>query len=103
LDQLSRQAEFVGARQLGVAVGVDQQQGVIVLAKGGRADVAYQQRHCFALALFLGVTKQVMALSRKADAKQPAASGAFAGSDFGQDVGVFGEAQGRHLSAAVFF
>ena len=40
-DQLARQGQFVGARQNGVAVLVEQDDGVIVLAEGVVADIPY--------------------------------------------------------------
>jgi hypothetical protein len=61
------------------ALLVHQQQGVVVLAEGGRADVAHQQRHALAGALGLGVGQQVVAFGGKADAVQRAAAGALAG------------------------
>ncbi len=39
-DQLARQRQLVGARQFTLAVGIDQQQAVVVAAEGGRAEVA---------------------------------------------------------------
>ena len=57
IDQLARQGEFGGMGQFHRLLGIDQQQRVVVFAKGGRADVAHQQRHAFALAFGLRVSQ----------------------------------------------
>jgi hypothetical protein len=46
-NQLARQRELVGARQDGVAVFVEQDDGVVVLAEGVVADIPYQQGDAF--------------------------------------------------------
>ena len=74
-DQLPRQRQFAGSGHFSTALTVNQQQRIVVLAKGVGADIADQQRHVFAQALGLGVFMQVMAFGGKAHAKQGAALG----------------------------
>jgi len=45
--QLARQRLFIGARQRHMAPGVEQQQGVVIFAKGLVTDIADQQRNVF--------------------------------------------------------
>ena len=85
------------------AVGIDQQQRVVVLPKRVGADVAHQQRHAFSLAFGLGVGQQILALGRKAHAVQGTAARALAGGDLGQDVRVLDKFQRGWLAATVFF
>ena len=68
--QLNRQHLFTGMRQFASPSLVDQKQGIVIPTKGGRPDVAHQQRHAFADALGRSVGQQVMAFGRKTDAKK---------------------------------
>ena len=91
------------ARQGVTALGVDEQQGVVVLPKGGGADIAHQQRHILAHAFGAGVLQQIVAFGGKAHAVQSATVRTCAGSHGGQDVGVLDKRQAGHLAAAIFF
>jgi hypothetical protein len=77
--QFSSEHALGGMRHLRGALGVHQQQRVVVLAKRGRADVAHQQRHPLARALGTGVGQQVVAFGRKADTVNPASLSAQTG------------------------
>jgi hypothetical protein len=71
---------------------IDQQQRVVVLAEGGRADVAHQQRHALARALGLGVGQQVsLSAAKPTQYSSPACARAVR--HLGQDVGVLDEVQ----------
>src|SRR5438094_136851 len=70
-DQLARERQLVGLWQFALAVGVDQQQRVVVASEGGRPEVADDQRHILAHELFARVLQQVVALGREADAERP--------------------------------
>ena len=63
-------------RQRLTALCIDQQQGVLVQAKGRWPNIAHQERHAFALTFGGGVFEQIMALRRKTHAIQSAALGA---------------------------
>src|SRR6516225_399615 len=65
-DELARQRELGCTRQFAHALGVDQEQAVVVLPEGQRADVADEQRNALALALGLGVLREIFAFRGKA-------------------------------------
>ena len=73
--EMPSQHQFGVAWDFLCAVGIHQQQGIVVLPEGGRADIAHQQRHPFAHTLGRGVGQQVMAFGRKAHAEQVALPG----------------------------
>ena len=89
--------------RLSTDMGIHQQQSVVVLAEGGRADVAHQQRHTLARPLGRGVLQQVVAFGSKTDAEQITHQRMLRLRHGGQDVGVLNKVQHRHLARAVFF
>ena len=66
--ELLCQIALAGAGQLGAAVGINQQQGVVVLPKGGCANVTSHEWHLFAQAFGDGVFAQVLGFGSKANA-----------------------------------
>ena len=82
---------------------IDQQQGVVVLAKGIGADVADQERHVLAKTFGLGVGGQVMAFCSKAYAKQGARLRRIGPHNPRQNVFVFSKRQRRRFAGSVFF
>ena len=101
-DQLPRQCQLAGSRHFRRALAVNQQQRIVVLAKGVRTNVANQQRYIFAQTLDLGVFQQVMTFGCKAYTKQPATLGCGGLGDGGQDVLIFNKRELRWLARAVF-
>ncbi len=83
------------------AICIHQQEGVVVLAKRGRADVADQQGHAFAHPLGLGIGLEVMALGGKTHAEQFAALSPLTGRHTRQNVRVFHKRQGWWQTTAV--
>lgn len=94
-DQLTGKHQLGVARQLAAAVCIHQQKGIVIPAKGVRADVADQQRHAFAHPLSLCLGQQVMALSGETDAIQSAAATTLRLGDSGKNVWVFDKLDGR--------
>src|SRR3982751_3472542 len=100
-DKFARERELGGARQLPHALGVDEQEAVVILPEGERSDVADQQRNALPLPLGLGMLRQIFAFGRKADAEQLAAPGARTLCDRQENVLVLDELERRRLAAAV--
>lgn len=70
LDQLHRQRLLAGMGQLACTGLVHQEQGVVVLAESGWANIAHQEGHALAKALGRGMVQQVMAFGSKTHAEQ---------------------------------
>ena len=91
--QQAGQRQFAGFRQLGLAVGVHQHQGVVVAAEGGWAQVADDQWHGLAHQLLARMLHQIVALGGETHAPRPLTGrqprhGC-------QDVGVLGQLEYR--------
>ena len=97
------QLRLAGPGQSTAAVGINQQQRIVILAKGRRANVTHQQRNVFAHPLGTGVGQQVVTLSSKAHTVQLPLLGAITVGHGGQNVGVFDKGQAGHGTTAVFF
>lgn len=101
-NELARQRQLVGARQHGVAVFVEQNDGILILPEGVVADIPDQQGNALAFALGGAVFDQVFRLGGKADAIRPARQRSGRG-DRGEDVGVLHELEFGRAAAVLLF
>jgi len=97
-NQLARQRDLGVARKFLGARCIHEQQRVVVLPKGGRADVAHQQRHALFDALGGGVLQQVVALGGKAYAIQGTTGRTRRLRQRCKNVGVFNKAEFGRLA-----
>ena len=87
-DKLAGQMKFGCAGQALRAMGIHQQETVVVLTESCRTDVTHQQGHAFFDAFGFGMGLQVMTFSSKAHAKKHAAAGTGRGGHLRQNVWV---------------
>ena len=86
-----------------MALRVHQQQRVVVLPKGGGADIANQQGNALSRPFGCGMGQQVMAFGGKTHAEKVAFQRMGRPGDGGQNVGVLDKLQRWGLARAVFF